>query len=280
MNKLSLRLKLGLGFGVLLLVLVAMGFIAYNAVGQLAEISNRADEIMTKKDMSSQIEGALEKQSTGIRGFLLSGKEDLLKHDQEGKQEFADNMDKLGKMLVTDEGKRLHSGISRNYDQFRAFADNEIQLRRDGKAKEAEELAFAPKTDEVRNQLRKAIADLVALEDKLKEEVVKEKASVESRVRSLVTVLATEAAKVATSAVKVADVITLMTWPISVEESPSLETVVVVFSATFTAEVATLAASVAFFAISLMLAPISSAPVATVCRFWLTACADLLTTSA
>ena len=63
---------------------------------------------------------------------------------------------------------------------------------------------------------------------------------------------------------------TLITNPISVLESPSFETVAVVVSATLTAEVAILAASVAFFAISLMLAPISSAPVATVCRFWLT----------
>ena len=46
--------------------------------------------------------------------------------------------------------------------------------------------------------------------------------------------------------------------------------IVVVVSATLTAPVATLAASVAFLAISLMLAPISSAPVATVWRFWLT----------
>ena len=63
---------------------------------------------------------------------------------------------------------------------------------------------------------------------------------------------------------------TLMTCPISVEESPSLDTVALVVSATLTAAVATLAASVAFLAISLMLAPISSAPVATVWRFWLT----------
>ena len=50
------------------------------------------------------------------------------------------------------------------------------------------------------------------------------------------------------------EVMTLMTWPISVEESPSLDTVAVVVSATLTAPVATLAASVAFLAISLMVA--------------------------
>ena len=66
------------------------------------------------------------------------------------------------------------------------------------------------------------------------------------------------------------EVITLITLPISALDSPSLATVVLVLSATFTATVATLAASVAFLAISLMLAPISSTPVATVCTFVLT----------
>src|SRR6202044_706991 len=74
------------------------------------------------------------------------------------------------------------------------------------------------------------------------------------------------------------DVMTLMTWPISAEDSPSLETVAFAVSAALTAVLATLAASVAFLAMSLMLMPISSAPVATVCRFWLTWTVALETT--
>ncbi len=189
MNKLSLKIKLGVGFGSLLLILMAMGFMAYNSVGQLADISNRVDDIMTKKDMSSQIESALEKQTTGVRGFLLAGKEDLLKHDEEGKQDFASNMDALGKMLVTEEGRKLHAEIRRTYDEFRANCDHEIELRRAGKEKEAEALAFSTQTGETRTQLRKAVADLVALENKLKEEIVKEQAAAESHARSVVMML-------------------------------------------------------------------------------------------
>src|SRR5580658_2477132 len=55
------------------------------------------------------------------------------------------------------------------------------------------------------------------------------------------------------------DVMTLMTLPISAEDSPSLATVVLVLLATLTAWVATLVASVVFLAISRMLALISSA---------------------
>ena len=74
------------------------------------------------------------------------------------------------------------------------------------------------------------------------------------------------------------DVITLMTLPISTELSPSFATVVFVFSATLTALVATLADSAAFLAISLMLAVISSAAVATVWTFLLT-CSDAAETT-
>src|SRR5262249_29344893 len=68
-------------------------------------------------------------------------------------------------------------------------------------------------------------------------------------------------------------VMTLMTLPISALLSPSLATMALVFSATLTPEVATLAASLALLAISLMLTPISSAPVATVLTFLLTSSA-------
>ena len=190
MNKLSLKTKLGVGFGSLLIILTAMGLVAYNAVGQLGQISERVDQIMTKKDMSSQIEASIEKQTTGIRGFLLSAREDTLKHDDEGKQEFAENMNELGKLLVNEEGKRLHAGIRSSYDEFRAIADREIELRRSGKTKEAEELAFSPQTGEVRTRLRKQVSDLVDLENKIKEDTLKEQTGVESRVRFIVVALA------------------------------------------------------------------------------------------
>ena len=64
--------------------------------------------------------------------------------------------------------------------------------------------------------------------------------------------------------------ITLITLPISALDSPSWATVELVFSATPTPTVATLAASAALRAISLILALICSTPVATVCTLALT----------
>jgi methyl-accepting chemotaxis protein len=190
MKKLTLKMKLGLGFGSLLLILVAMGFVASGTVSRLAEISDRVDSMMTKKDRASQIEAEIEKQTTGIRGFLLTGREDLLKIDDQGKQELSENMDQLQKTIVTEDGKQLHAEIRRTFDEYRAIADREIELRRAGKTTEAVELAFSPATGEARTHLRKAVADFNALEDKLKEELLAEQTASESRARSVIWTLA------------------------------------------------------------------------------------------
>src|SRR5205807_1226634 len=111
MNKLSLKMKLAVGLGSPLAILVALGIVAYNSVGQLGELAHRVEEVTANRDRSSRIETAVEKQTTGVRGFLLAGNEDRLKHDEEGKQEFTDNLDKLAQKLDTEEGKKLHAKI-------------------------------------------------------------------------------------------------------------------------------------------------------------------------
>jgi methyl-accepting chemotaxis protein len=184
MNRLSLKMKLALSFGGMLVILVTMGFVAYDSVGRQAEIAHRVDDIMTKKDLASQIEAAVEKQTTGVRGFLLSGKEDTLQHDEEGKQEFADNMEKLPKLLILEEGKKLYVEIRHSDDEYRSILDEEIQLRRNDKEKQAEELAFGANTSETRARLLHAITDLQALQDRMKEQALRDQVTYESRART------------------------------------------------------------------------------------------------
>jgi len=190
MNKLSLRMKLGLGSGNLLLFLVTMGYFAYNSVGQLAEITGRADEVMVKTHLASQIEAATEKQTAGIRGFLLTGKEALLKHDEEGKEQFAESMDKLSKLLVLEESKKLQAEIRQQYATFRTNSDREIELRRAGKLKEAEAVMFSPRMNEARTQMSRAISDMATLENRARKDLVKEQSAMESRVRFMVVIIA------------------------------------------------------------------------------------------
>src|SRR6266851_1693801 len=106
MNRLSLKTKLGVGFGGLMIVLLAMGFVAYHSVGRMSEISAQVAHNLEEMDTASQIEAGVEKQSAGVRGFLLTGKEEQLAHDGEGKQQFAENMNSIDKLLLFEEGKR------------------------------------------------------------------------------------------------------------------------------------------------------------------------------
>jgi methyl-accepting chemotaxis protein len=183
MNKLTLKMKLGAGFGALLLLLLLTGLLAYNAVGQLANIAAQVEGIMAQKDMISQVEAGIEKQSTGVRGFLLAGKEDPLKHDEEGKEQYAENMEKRDKQLKSEDARKLHAEIKSTYPRVRATFDREIQLRRAGKLKEAVALAFGPEMSETGTQLRRAVAELVGFEEKLKEEQLKDQAAEQSHVR-------------------------------------------------------------------------------------------------
>ena len=183
MNRLSLKMKLGIGFGSLLAVLLAMGFVAYQAVDRLAEISAGVAHNLEKKDMVSQIEAGIEKQSTSARGFLLAGKEDLLAYGDEGKREFSENMSSIDKLLIYEQGRALFAEIQRDATQFRATLDREIQLRRAGKTKEAVELMVSPEATGVRTRLRKEIASLMSFQDQLNEKAQKEQAAFEKSVR-------------------------------------------------------------------------------------------------
>ena len=71
--------------------------------------------------------------------------------------------------------------------------------------------------------------------------------------------------------------ITLITSPICAEDSPSLDTVTVVRSASAIASADTVAASLVFTAISRMLCDMSAVPVATVFTFIDTSSADAAT---
>jgi methyl-accepting chemotaxis protein len=189
MSKLTLKMKLGLGFGSLLLILMVLGVVAYDSVGQLADISDQVDKIMAKKDMASQIEAGIEKQTTAVRGFLLAPKEELLKHDEEGKKQYIENMEKLGKLLSYEEAKQIFAEITSNYTQFRANCDREIELQRTHKTKDALAVVFNPQTGEIRTRLRTEIAQMSGFQDKLKVDVLKEQSAIEARVRWLVIVL-------------------------------------------------------------------------------------------
>jgi methyl-accepting chemotaxis protein len=153
MRKLTLKMKLGVGFGTLLVIVAVVGGLGYYSTYRLSDATDRIVLNGETQNFSMEMVAALEMQTTAIRGFLLAGKEELLKHDQEGQEAFKENAAKLEPLLQTERGKRVFADISRLFREYRTVADRQIQLRREGKTKEATDLAFAAHTTQLRTDL-------------------------------------------------------------------------------------------------------------------------------
>jgi len=183
-RKLSLKAKLSLGFGTALVLLVAVGVIGYVATVRLSDASGKAVTNLQKAELGMAMTAAVEKQTTGVRGFLLKSDETTpLQHDQEGQREFKEAMDKLEGMLVTEEGKRLFAGLQRSFFEYRKVVDQEIELQREGKHKEALQLCFDPGTSQLRNEVRTNLTKVEELESKLSEDAIDEGHKAEASAR-------------------------------------------------------------------------------------------------
>lgn len=190
MRKLSLKMKLGVGFGTLLVIVAVVGGIGYYSSYRFSYATDQIVSSAQQQDLSNAMVASLEMQTTGVRGFLLAGKEDLLKHDEEGHGEFTAAADKLEPLLALEREKKLFADIRREFGEWRAISDRAIQRRREGNSKEAVDLVFSDQTTQIRTELRANIAELDTLIDKSFQEARDESAATESRTRSLIVICA------------------------------------------------------------------------------------------
>jgi methyl-accepting chemotaxis protein len=181
MNKLSLKMKLGAGFGALLLIVVALGVVGYRSALTGDQLSDDVDRQVQKKEDTLVVQNAIEKQLVGLRGFLLTGKEENLKTLEDGRAQFQESMNKLEKTLQTEEGKKLFGEIQHANAEYGLIMDQAMQLRRADKTKEAVDLLSSAGPVEIRSRLLKTTADLSELADKLKKTVGDEQSSAETR---------------------------------------------------------------------------------------------------
>src|ERR1700733_12878758 len=136
MNRLSLKMKLGAGFGVLLALMVTLGICGYRASLTSDKLADDTELAAKKKELTLGVEASLEMQSNGARGFLVTGKEEMLARDEEGKAGFKEDMDELDKLLKLPEARKLLATVQESYGQFRPLLDKQIELRRQGKITE------------------------------------------------------------------------------------------------------------------------------------------------
>jgi methyl-accepting chemotaxis protein len=185
MNRLSLKMKLGAGFGVLLALMVTLGICGYRASLTSDKLADDTELAAKKKELTLGVEASLEMQSNGARGFLVTGKEEMLARDEEGKAGFKEDMDELDKLLKLPEARKLLATVQESYGQFRPLLDKQIELRRQGKITEIAPLILSPEVAGLRSGIRKAVAQLVEIEERIKQEASEKRASNEAATKTL-----------------------------------------------------------------------------------------------
>src|SRR4051812_41345991 len=137
MNKLGLKTKLRIGFGAMLVIMITLGIVGYQATQTHEALFRGVRESDDKNLLIVSAQTALEKQRSSVRGFLLTGREEMLKEDDSGKKEYSESTEKLNRLLRFEEGKRLMAQMEQLYGQYRSLLDREIEARRAGKTSEA-----------------------------------------------------------------------------------------------------------------------------------------------
>jgi methyl-accepting chemotaxis protein len=189
MAKMSLKMKLGLGFGAILVILVALGITGYTAAVESDRTSDEVEAATTKLANTVGVEAGIEMQSNGVRGFVLTGNEPMLKRDEEGKSQVKENLDSLERLVALPEGKKLLKEIEDKRDIYRARLDRQIALRRDGKANEAVAVVTDPAGAQVRSELREAVNAFIDLQEKVKATVTAKQQAAENHTKMLTLIL-------------------------------------------------------------------------------------------
>jgi methyl-accepting chemotaxis protein len=130
-----------------LFVLVLSGLVGFRAIVKLDGAADEVARKVTQKELSLLLMEAVFKESSGTRGYLLTGQEKTLERDNDGQSEFREMATKLVPLVHSEQEKRLYAEIQRTHDALRAVLDEEIRLHREGKGKEAEKLVLTHEQD-------------------------------------------------------------------------------------------------------------------------------------
>jgi len=143
-NNIPLRFKIALGTGAPLILLVFLAFVAITSSRSQVQTNAMVDHTHNVIQQAMRIEAAAVDMETGMRGFLLAGKEDFLDPYLNGQQRFTKLVSEL-KNTVNDnpvQVKRLED-IEQTINDWRVnVTEPIIELRREiGHAKTMDDVS-------------------------------------------------------------------------------------------------------------------------------------------
>ncbi len=170
MKAMGLRAKLAMGFGTLLAMLILTGLVGYHSTGKVIAAAEDVTFSLKRKEVATAIELGVRKQIQSASGYVFNGDQASLSQYGQDKQDVAQRLSELSKMLSTEKDKSLFSKIQQSTDRMTVITEQEISFRRENRSYEANDLASGPKTQEIMKGFAADCMDLEAWEDKLGEE--------------------------------------------------------------------------------------------------------------
>ena len=167
MRNVTMKMKLIGGFGALLVLMLALGLVSYYSLFHLDDIADSALLQMKKQALFITAAMDIQEQSNAVRGYLLTGQQDMLTQLEEQQNEFRQHMGQIAEMHLTERGKQLHTTVVERERVLAQILRKEIEMRQAGRTKEAVDLAFSPETLQVRQELNAAAKEFTALADDL-----------------------------------------------------------------------------------------------------------------
>jgi len=131
-KNLGLKAKIILGSSTTLALLLALGIVAYTVIGSLLKSSNMVDHTHVVIEKAMEIEASAVDMETGMRGFLLAGKEGFLDPYNNGKKNFTNRINSLIK-TVSDNPAQVQrlQGIQKTIGDWQTnIVEPVINLRR------------------------------------------------------------------------------------------------------------------------------------------------------
>ena len=166
MNKLSLKMKLAVGFGILLLLLTGTGGFNYFATARLVKKVEDAADDLKKKQFSTEIELSIRTQLADVNDYVFTDDDNARQRYETDKQKLKTQLTELSRFL-TGEDRKIYEPIGQNTDKAWALIDEEIGLKKAGKIKEAEQLAYGDRAEHVQKDLGAALGALETMENNL-----------------------------------------------------------------------------------------------------------------
>jgi methyl-accepting chemotaxis protein len=186
MRDLRLKLKIGMGFGVLLLILAVVG--SYS-VWELRDIQKAAadnGDAANTHDAVVQMRMFTERRVSALRGYLLEPQQQFLKDYEEAAKSNEEMLKQVETHVNTPEEKTPFRNLLDARAAFFASLDRELELRKQGKLKEAVELMNSAEVDRDKAAYQKGADDFLDLESKLADQGAQRQRSLISRVQTIV----------------------------------------------------------------------------------------------